>query len=262
MPSDTCAADSEKEEDGKKGSGKDSSGLVGGAHGALYQLGRIASHLAAGKTIIGIEKSEEVQLYIQKTAASSPRIEWGKPVVRNMDIVLANGDDDLWVEVKSYTKNTVKSGEQTAKNVYRSKINKDWKKIKQKDSGGIVRRQFTLDRVHAAKEDLGGNPPNRMLWEFQDFTMKATAGCKEGKKRVGLQDDEVMKDVHKRLNLLPTAMQTKFRIKGSLGKSDKAEYEDYFKDLLEDIVVSEKIVGADLLSEIKDHIPLPDYESK
>jgi len=65
--------------------------LIDSAYGALYQLGQITSHLAAGKIITGIEKREEVQVYTQKSAASSLWIEWGEAVKRDIDIVLANG---------------------------------------------------------------------------------------------------------------------------------------------------------------------------
>lgn len=149
-------------------------------HGALFHLSQIArfhkEQAATGWKIKGIEARVEVNLYTKAGVFIN-----GKPIHRIVDILLTKGatpqipkfklkDNDLWVELKSYGKNTAK-----VKDSYSSVLNKVFSKPGSKDKlETTFKRQFFIDKAHAMYDGNGGKENNvefrdKMRWIFQYY---------------------------------------------------------------------------------------------
>lgn len=163
-----------------------------GAHGALFHLQMVAYYRLLNKQIEALEAHRRVKFFLSDIAK--------KPMMvydRNVDIVLKEGDNEQWYEVKS-----LKSGSSATGSSY--SVASDgfslWGHAREKGkSQGEVRqasfkyhKQFTLDR--AAETRNAFEVKNRVErpvtigpygWWFQQFKVKNAQGKVEQNPKLG-----------------------------------------------------------------------------
>jgi hypothetical protein len=161
--------------------------LINKLNGDAFHLTKIASLLASGETIIGVESS--VKLQFRRSNKLGMPSNMGKPLVRRVDIVTGTLEEAKWWEVKSLSFNRARANPNgTNKGVAGvSTFNlidlSSQEKVKEDDSvvlgednelsrlkvkaGQFYSKEIFIDRVFA-----GSDPeeiPTKMQWIFQDF---------------------------------------------------------------------------------------------
>ncbi len=157
-------------------------------NGDAFHLVKIASLLAEGKTIVGVEANTKLQF--KKESVSGSAQNFGKALDRRVDTVVndtASAANATWHEVKSLAFNTKRRNKPTHKRAFRRALGKlDIKSITSKNkkitgnevlgedsitltvrSNQFYAKEFFVDRVYAGSNI--GEIPSRMRWTFQDF---------------------------------------------------------------------------------------------
>ena len=162
-------------------------------NGEAFHLIKIASLLAANKTIIGIESQVKIQF---KKDVEGEAKNFGSMLTRRVDIVTGTVENPKWHEVKSLSFNTQINDKKsipynrnfTALNLKKietqANTNATVGKVKATKvaKNQFYAKEFFIDRAWAG--DSAATMNNKMEWTFHDYNAKMPEMFKKGKQYV------------------------------------------------------------------------------